>query len=85
MQTLVMTIKETVSCAVQLHLESEGPPSKDDLELHSRLLKQIEKACLDIHDIFFNISVRDRMMIIALNRAALRERMIRSLNNEKAK
>ena len=83
-QMLMMTIKETVSCAVQLHLESEGPPSKDDLELHARLLKQIEKACLDIHDIFFSISVRDRMIIISQNRAALKEKMFRSLNNARA-
>ena len=83
-QNLKTTIKETVSCAVQLHLESEGPPSRDDLQLHSRLLKQIEKACLDIHDIFFKISVQDRMTIITLNRAALRERMMRSLNSDGA-
>ena len=77
-QMLKMTIKETVSCAVQLHLESEGPPSQDDLQLHSRLLKQIEAACLDIHNIFFQLRVPDQLTIIAQARAARRERMIRS-------
>ena len=77
-QMLKMTIKETVSCAVQLHLESEGPPSQDDLQLHSRLLKQIEAACLDIHNIFFQLRLPDQMTIIAQARAARRERMIRS-------
>jgi len=77
-QMLKLTIKETVSCALQLHLESPGPPSREDLQLHARLLAQIESACHDIYDIFFRLGVHERMSILALNRAAVREKMIRS-------
>ena len=81
-QMLKMTIKETVSCAVQLHLESEGPPSKEDLQLHSRLLAQIESACHDIHDTFFRLGVSEKMSILESNRLALREKMFRSQNRD---
>ena len=75
---LKLTIKETVSCAVQLHVEAAGPPSKEDLQLHQRLLAQIESACHSLHDIFFRLSSADQMNIISVNRAAVREKMIRS-------
>ena len=81
-QMLKLTIKETVSCAVQLHLESEGPPSKEDLQLHSRLLAQIESACHDIHDIFFRLQTSEKMSILESNRLALREKMFRSQKSD---
>jgi len=63
-----MTIKETVSCALQLHLESPGPPSREDLQLHARLLAQIESACHDVYDIFFRLGVHERYKIISLKK-----------------
>ena len=69
------TIKETVACAVNLHLESGAtPPSREDLQLHSRLLAQIESACQSLHHIFFELSTAERMNLLALNRVA-RQRM----------
>jgi len=78
---LKRTIRETVACAVQLHSESGGsPPSKEDLQLHSRLLAQIEAACQALHDIFFRLDTAQRMAILSLDRRAARERMVRSLS-----
>jgi len=69
-QFLKQTIRETISCAVRLHLESEGPPSRQDQDLHDRLLVQLDSACLSVHRIFFDLGVPERMSIIALDRAA---------------
>ena len=65
------TIKETVACAVNLHLESgTTPPTREDLQLHSRLLAQIESACQSLHNIFFGLTTAERMNLLALNRVA---------------
>jgi centrosomal protein CEP110 len=77
-QMLKRTIQESVSCAVQLHLESEGPPSRADLDLHARLLAQLESACHSLHDIFFRLGIPERMAILALNRSAMQGRVTRS-------
>ena len=77
------TIKETVACAVQLHTEAGGePPSKEDLQLHSRLLAQIESACQSLHNIFFKMDTAERMAVLALNRSAVRERRERRLSGQ---
>ena len=83
-QILRTTIQESVACAVQLHLESEGPPSQADLDLHSRLLAQLESACHSVHDIFFRLTISERMTILALNRRAVQGRDLRKQwKNEK--
>jgi len=69
---LKRTIQETLSCAVQLHLEATGTPGKQDVELHARLLAQLETACRQIHDIFFRIDTTQRMALLAADRAARR-------------
>ena len=77
------TIKEAVACAVQLHTESGGePPSKEDLQLHARLLAQIESACQALHNIFFTMDTAERMRILALNRRAMRERDERRMSGQ---
>ena len=32
---------------------SDGPPTRSDLDLHARLLAQLESACQSVHNIFF--------------------------------
>ena len=83
-ENIKRTIKETVACAVNLHLESgdsDRPPSREDLQLHSRLLAQIESACQSLHNIFFGLNTAERMNILALNRAA-RQRSTNSRGNQ---
>lgn len=77
-QMLKKTIRETLACAIQLHLEMKGPPSRQDLELHGRLLAQLESACQAVHQIFFRLGIPERMAIIALDRAAAKAKEERS-------
>jgi len=82
-QFLKQTIRETISCAVRLHLEADGPPSQQDQDLHGRLLVQLESACHSVHRIFFDLGVPERMSIIALDRAAKSKVTRRDSPNEK--
>ena len=72
------TITETLACAVQLHHEAEGKPSKQELELHARLLAQLEAACVEVHHIFITLPVKERMQILASDREAKQARSERS-------
>jgi len=78
-QFLKRTIRETLACAVRLHLEIEGAPSRQDLELHGRLLAQLESACQSVHHIFFKLGIPERMSIIALDRSASMSRSQREV------
>ena len=73
-EDLKRTIRETLSCAVQLHLEAGGAPNKQELDLHARLLAQLEAACADVHHIFFGLTVGERMALLANDRAARQAR-----------
>merc|ERR1719494_563848 len=65
---LKRTIRETLSCAVQLLLEAGDAPNKQELDLHARLLAQLEAACADVHHIFFGLTVGERMALLANDR-----------------
>ena len=80
-QDLKRTIRETLSCAVQLHMEAGGAPNKQELDLHARLLAQLEAACADVHHIFFSLSVGERMTVLANDRAARQARAQRLLDS----
>jgi len=75
-QFLKRTIRETIACAVRLHLDIDGAPSEQDVYLHSRLLAQLEAACHSIHQIFFELPCKERMSIIALDRAAAKSKQM---------
>ena len=79
---LKRTIAETLACAVQLHLEAGAGPSKQELDLHSRLLAQLEAACAKIHHIFFTLTTSQRMKLIAADRAARQARADRSSESD---
>ena len=73
-QDLKRTIRETLSCAVQLHMEAGSAPNKQELDLHARLLAQLEAAVADVHYLFFGLSVGERMALLANDRAARQAR-----------
>ncbi|GAB6031048.1 hypothetical protein CHUAL_007862 [Chamberlinius hualienensis] len=82
-QTIVKTIKDTLEFAFELH--SVSPLTDDnvtpqDAELHERLIAQLSSACYEIHDIFFKITTRERMSIIAQDRALLEEKCLREMS-----
>ena len=82
-QDLKRTIRETLSCAVQLHMEAGGAPNKQELDLHARLLAQLEGACADVHHIFFGLTVGERMALLANDRAARQAKAQRLLDARK--
>jgi len=82
-QDLKRTIRETLSCAVQLHMEAGGAPNKQELDLHARLLAQLEAACADVHHIFFGLTVGERMALLANDRAARQAKAQRLLDARK--
>ena len=41
--------------------------SRQDVELHRRLLQQLNRDCQSIHDIFFALSIPEQMAVIALD------------------
>ena len=79
-QDLKRTIRETLSCAVQLHMEAGAAPNKQELDLHARLLAQLEAAVADVHYLFFGLSVGERMALLANDRAARQARAQRLLD-----
>ncbi|RZC36049.1 hypothetical protein BDFB_003411 [Asbolus verrucosus] len=65
-QSLIETIKDALLCAIQLH--GAEVIEEADVELHRRLIQQVSAACYAFHDIFFSLSVKEQMGIIALDR-----------------
>ncbi|XP_075559115.1 uncharacterized protein LOC142590639 isoform X2 [Dermacentor variabilis] len=67
-QSIIQTIKDTLECALCLHGEPHirsGLVTPQDVELHQRLITQLTSACYELHDVFFNIPVAERMQLIA--------------------
>lgn len=65
-QSLIKTIKDAVLCAIQLH--GSEVIEEADVELHRRLIQQVSAACYAFHDIFFTLSIKEQMGIIAFDR-----------------
>ncbi|XP_060519288.1 centriolar coiled-coil protein of 110 kDa [Cylas formicarius] len=77
-QKLIETIRDVLMCALELH-RSDHIDAKD-VELHRRLIQQISAACYAFHDIFFDLSIRDQMQIIANDRQRKIDRLKRTLS-----
>ncbi|CAH0546225.1 unnamed protein product [Brassicogethes aeneus] len=75
-QGLIDTIKDTLLCALQLH--NAENIDEYDIELHRRLIQQVSAACYAFHDLFFSLSTREQMMIIAADRNYKLEKAMRS-------
>ena len=63
-QGIINSMKDTMNIALQLHRETKDYPSLEDVQLHSRLLHQLQKESLALHDIFFKYSTAQRMNIL---------------------
>lgn len=67
-QSIIQTIKDTLECALRLHVEPHicsGLVTPQDVELHQRLITQLTSACHELHDVFFDIPVSERMQLIS--------------------
>lgn len=81
-QYMIKTIADT-----QILLEDYNKPGqvdKGDIELHQRLMNQLERLIVDFHDIFFAYSKKEQMKLIERDRDATREKLSRSLSNDKS-
>ncbi|EEZ99665.1 centriolar coiled-coil protein of 110 kDa [Tribolium castaneum] len=77
-QGLIDTIKDALLCAIQLHNAEVIEPA--DVELHRRLIQQVSAACYAFHDIFFTLSTKEQMGIIAMDRQRKIEKANRPLS-----
>ncbi|XP_060071510.1 uncharacterized protein LOC132551385 [Ylistrum balloti] len=79
-QEVLKTIKDTKDFAWQFQAETpikRGDFSNSDRHLLDRIIAQLQAALLDIHEIFFEIPVWERMSLIAQSRQAKEERRLR--------
>ena len=66
-QNIINSMKDTMNIALQLHRETKDYPSLEDVQLHSRLLHQLQKESVALHNIFFKYTTVQRMNILRLD------------------
>lgn len=71
-QTLIQTIKDAVLCAMDLH--KSDVIEESDVELHRRLIQQLSATCFAFHDVFFLLSIKEQMELIAADRQRKQEK-----------
>nr|CAH7737919.1 unnamed protein product [Callosobruchus chinensis] len=71
-QSLIITIKDALMCALQLH--SADNINEADVELHRRLINQVSSACYAFHDVFFAFSIPEQMAMISADRQRKQEK-----------
>lgn len=79
-QSIIQTIRDTLECALRLHGEPHiriGMVTPEDVQLHQRLITQLTSACHELHDVFFNIPVAERMQLIGQLRSQRKPRLPR--------
>ncbi|OWF47774.1 hypothetical protein KP79_PYT06217 [Mizuhopecten yessoensis] len=79
-QEILKTIKDTKDFAYQFQAETpikRGDFSSSDRHLLDRIIAQLQAALLDVHEIFFEIPVWERMSLIAQSRQAQEEKRLR--------
>ncbi|XP_025081595.1 uncharacterized protein LOC112556634 isoform X2 [Pomacea canaliculata] len=70
-QELIKTIKATREFAFSFQSEvaiARGPWSRQDRHLFERIINQLQAALMDIHEIFFDMPVIEKMMLIKQTR-----------------
>ncbi|XP_030763063.1 uncharacterized protein LOC115887728 isoform X2 [Sitophilus oryzae] len=81
-QSLIATVKDVLLCALELH-QAEHIDEKD-VELHRRLINQLTAALYSFHEIFFDLTIPERMLIIAADRQHKLGKLKRSLSSSKS-
>lgn len=78
-QKMVQVIRDTLLFILDLHHERhtsrQQVRSPADIQLKRTLLQQLTSACYQLHEVFFETSVQQRMAIIRRDRDALRRRL----------
>ncbi|XP_056018756.1 uncharacterized protein LOC125670995 isoform X2 [Ostrea edulis] len=79
-QEIIKTIQDTKQFACSFQSETpikRGMFSHQDSDLLDRIIAQLQAALLDIHDIFFEIPVHERMALITQSRQLMKEKQLR--------
>ncbi|KAF2897812.1 hypothetical protein ILUMI_08368 [Ignelater luminosus] len=76
-KNLIQTIQEALLCAMSLHTENSENIRPPDVELHRRLIQQVSAACYEFYEIFFNLTTKEQMALIAIDRQRLQEKLKR--------
>lgn len=66
-QSIIQTIRDTTTCLKELN-QGNLTILPSDVELHRRLLQQLNGAIHSLHEIFFEWDVNERMLVIARDR-----------------
>lgn len=74
-QSIIQTIRDTTTCLKELN-QGSMTILPSDVELHRRLLQQLNGAIHALHDIFFEWDVNERMLVIARDREKKAGKMI---------
>lgn len=74
-QSIIQTIRDTTSCLKDLN-QGNMKVVPSDIELHKRLLQQLNGAIYSLHEIFFVTDVNERMLLIARDREKKAGQMI---------
>ncbi|XP_053132038.1 centriolar coiled-coil protein of 110 kDa isoform X2 [Hemicordylus capensis] len=83
---LSQTVKDTMEFIKNFQSEAplkRGTVSAQDADLQERVVAQLRAALFDIHDIFFEMEVPERMSLLRHDREVRRERMLRQLDKAK--
>ena len=83
-QNIINSMKDTMNIALQLHREAKNYPTLEDVQLHSRLLQQLQRESHAFHDIFFKYSVQQKMSILKQDRE-IKEGKSSDLNTKRPK
>lgn len=66
-QSIIQTIRDTTTCLKELN-QGNMMILPSDIELHKRLIQQLNGAIHSLHEIFFEWDVNERMLVIARDR-----------------
>ncbi|CAL8090044.1 unnamed protein product [Orchesella dallaii] len=85
-QIIVQTIRDTVDLLLRLYEEvptigSNHTVKPQDANLHQMLIQQLTGACQSFHDVFFKLSTKERMAIIATDREKSKAKALRNLSS----
>ncbi|XP_063229179.1 uncharacterized protein LOC134534589 isoform X3 [Bacillus rossius redtenbacheri] len=78
-RALKATIQDTVKCALRLEQDCRDEVTPADVELHRGLITQLNSAILELHHLFFSITVKEKMDVIATDRLRVAKQQSRAL------
>ncbi|PSN35820.1 hypothetical protein C0J52_22145 [Blattella germanica] len=74
---IILTIRDTLLCAVQMNQDCWPDITPEDVALHKRLIHQVTAACYALHDVFFGLPIPEKMAIISADRERIRNHSAR--------